>query len=74
MAIAAVISLITDTLPFACLCVFSHERAQVKKYITKHSSTWMAHVPRHRVHTFEKSHFLPLSPPPVDMHVCQKCG
>ena len=28
--------------------------------ITKHGSTWyigMAHVPRHRVHTFEKSHF-----------------
>ena len=42
--------------------------------ITKHGSTWyigMAHVPRHRFHTFEKSqyhfHFqqnLPLSPPP----------
>ena len=28
--------------------------------ITKHGSTWyigMAHVPRHRFHTFEKSHF-----------------
>ena len=40
--------------------VFCGVRGTSETTITKHGSTWyigMAHVPRHRVHTFEKSHF-----------------